>query len=148
MGFFTNISTNYVSKGNINLDELFKVYQQKLGSKYQVEFKKAGSNVISRTVTGKKEDSILVAKNAYHRTEIDIYYDPSANESYFRFNEATLKGWLGFLNKQTGLIGSFIISLCYGKGQEFYTDVINVVIENYKPEERQINTGLSALWNK
>lgn len=148
MGFFTNIHTNYVSKGNVTIEELFDTYQLKLGSKYQVEFKKKGSNLISRSLTGKATDTILIAKNAYHRTIVDVVYDNVNNETYFRFNEVTLKGWLQFLYNRAGILGSFIIDLCYGKGKEFYADVVNTIIDKYRPEERQINVGLSALWNK
>lgn len=99
-------------------------------------------------MSGNHESTVLVAKNAYHRTLLSVYYDQINDETYINLNEATVKGWLRFLYKQAGLIGSFIIDLCYGKGLDFYSDVTTTIKQSFNTEERQINTGLSALWSK
>lgn len=148
MSFLTKMTTSYVAKGNISIDDLNNAYQQKLASKYKVKVEKKGGNAVSRAVSGNTHDKLLIAKNRYHRTFVFANYDASANETYFGFDEATVDGALSIVIRQTGLLGLGIMRLCYGNGKEFYTDVVNVIKETYKPDERTINTGLSALWKK
>jgi len=140
--------TSFVAKGIISAEDVFKTFEQKLGDKYKVTFEKKSGNAVTRAISGKSEDKVLIAKNAYHRTFVFVNHDTVNNETYFGFDEATVKGWLKLVGRQSGLIGHIIINLSYGKGTQFYQDVVNVIKETYKPEERTINVGLSALWKK
>ncbi len=138
--------------GLVDLQDLHKLIDEKLGGKYMVKFLKKG-NAGQQMLGGEKFDQILIAKNAYHRTLISVDQLPKQvgqekDETYIHFNRATLKGWLQFLYDNTGFIGGGIINMCYGNNKEFDDDILKALQTKYEIKKREMNTGISALWKK
>lgn len=146
MGLFDYKINTYKTDKSVSAEELHKMYETSLGSKYKVKLEKKGKNAIVSAFKGVANDQIFIAKNGYHRTYVVPFQE--GNNTHFRLVESTTSPWITFLSRQTGLIGIGVIRLIYGNGKEFYEDVINVLRTEVNVEEGQQNVGLSALWKK
>ncbi len=153
MGFLDKKITGYYSLQKVTIKDIGDFLTEKLGEKYKVKQFDKG-NLGKQMLSGRTEDQVLVEKNGYHRMVIALS-DIPANQSesgkeevMFRMGQAGLNGFLRFLRKETGLIGAGILKLIYGSGDDFYYEIINVLSEKYELVEREVNVGVSALFNK
>ncbi|PID93486.1 MAG: hypothetical protein CSA95_07380 [Bacteroidetes bacterium] len=153
MGVLDRKITQYVSYKKTDVEGVSDFLKKKVGEKYKVVFKQKG-NVAKQMLSGEKEDNVFVEKNAYHRIRIELTHVPAnqteagKEEWLFHILRAELSGFLRVLDRETGMIGSFIIRLIYGNAEEFYSDVFEALHEEYALEERELNVGVSALFNK
>ncbi len=153
MGLLDKKYTQYVSYKKVNVEEVSNLLEKKVGDKYKVTFKQKG-NIAKQAFSGQKEDNVFVEKNGYHRMRIALSHVPAnqteagKEEFHFRIVRAELNGILRFLDRETGIIGSFIIGMIYGDAEEFYSEVYNTLKEAYEFEEREFNVGVSALFKK
>lgn len=150
MGILDNNKKVTYLDGLVDLQDLHKHLDEKLGKKYEVKFLKKGS-VAQQMMGGENFDQIFIAKNTYHRTLITLNQAPKISEqekdeTHIHFNRDTLKWWLKMLNQ--GFIGGGILRLIYGSNKDFDGDIIAAIQEKYNLTEREINVGLSALWKK
>ncbi|SFW39987.1 hypothetical protein [Cellulophaga fucicola] len=142
----------YKAVDHPTIEDVEKVLKEKLGDKYEYKLrKKAG--IAGQMVGGVNYDNITVIKNAYHRTVVGLETTSSSSPSVpkfttINFSEATLAGWLGFLNNQVGFIGSFIIRLIYGGDSEIYDEVRETIKNNMNIEVEVHEAGLGALFKK
>ncbi len=154
MGLLNQKRTFYASFKKVSIEEVASFLEKKFEGKYKVVFKDKAGLAKQMISGGQKEANVVVEKNSYHRIRTILHYAPAnqtesgKDEVYFHTGRAELKGFIGFLDNEAGLIGSAIIGMFYGKATEFYDDVFNALIEEYELEEREINTGVSALFKK
>ncbi len=154
MGLLDKKITQYVSYKEANVEDVSSFLEKKIGEKYKVAFKQKGNVAKQMLLSGQKEDNVFVEKNGYHRVRIGLAHAPAnqtetgKEEWLFHIVRAELSGFLRFLDRETGIIGSFIIGLIYGDADEFYNDVFNALQEEYALEERELNVGVSALFKK
>lgn len=152
MGLLDNkITFNYIP-GNVTIEQIHEVINNKLKDKYKVELLRKGNGAL-QFINGKTQDRVFVTKNAYHRTFVSVNFAPGAesngeDETIISFDDSTLKWWLRILHKQTGFIGQIIISSVYGKNKDFYDDLDNAIKEKFDLKQREQNFGVSALWNR
>ncbi|WP_349663291.1 hypothetical protein IZU89_11455 [Cellulophaga lytica] len=142
----------YKAVDHPTIEDVEKVLKEKLGDKYEYKLKKKASLAVAM-VGGAAQDQITVIKNAYHRTVVGLQTTSSSSPSVpkyttINFSEATLAGWLGFLNNQVGFIGRIVIRLIYGSDSEIYDEVRNTIKDNMNIEIEVHEAGLGALFKK
>ncbi|WP_435314824.1 hypothetical protein [Cellulophaga fucicola] len=142
----------YKAVDHPTIEDVEKVLKEKLGDKYEYKLRKKAS-IAGQMVGGVNYDNITVIKNAYHRTVVGLETTSSSSPSVpkfttINFSEATLAGWLGFLNNQVGFIGRIIIRLIYGGDSEIYDEVRETIKNNMNIEVEVHEAGLGALFKK
>jgi hypothetical protein len=136
--------TAYTVAATVQVEDLHKQYEEKLGTKYKVKLELKGKNMLQSTLKGVGENRVFIAKNAYHRTMVTPVHKDGITT--FRFDESSVSPWLTALSRQTGLIGILVIRIIYGNGKEFYEDVTDVLRSSYPVTEQTLNVGISTLW--
>ncbi|MBT1686412.1 hypothetical protein [Dawidia soli] len=144
MGLLDWNVTAYTVAATVQAEDLHKHYEEKLGAKYEVKLELKGKSRLQRTLTGVRENSVFIAKNAYHRTLITPVHKDGITT--FKFDESSVSPWLTALSRQTGLIGVLLIRIIYGNGNDFYADVMDVLCTSYPVKEEKLNVGISTLW--
>ncbi|MGB1248216.1 MAG: hypothetical protein ACPG4Z_04975 [Chitinophagales bacterium] len=129
------------TKDNITLSKVEALYKEKFGDKYEYTAQEA-----SKGMLGSKPASLLVVKNAYHRTNVRL--TENEGSTFINFDDSELVWWLGILRNNLGFIGALVIDLIYGDGDGFYGEVESVIRENFNIEVEEINTGIGALFGK
>ncbi len=145
--------TTYYTDQLTTVEQVEEVVKKGLKDKYEYKVNKKSESLAGKIIKGATVDNIVVIKNAYHRNVISIntMKDPrvtSGEVTTIVFSEATVAGWLAFLNKQVGIVGHLIIRLIYGKGDGFYEEVERVVKSNIKGREETVDVGLTAMFKK
>lgn len=136
--------TAYTVAASVQVEDLHKQYEEKLGAKYKVKLERKGKNMLQSALKGVSENRVFIAKNAYHRTIVTPVHTDGMTT--FRFDESSVSPWLTFLSRQTGLIGILVIRIIYGDGKDFYADVTDVLRNSYPVTEQTHNAGISTLW--
>lgn len=136
--------TTYTVAATVQVEDLHKQYEEKLGAKYKVKLELKGKNMLQSALKGVSENRVFIAKNAYHRTIITPVHKDGMTT--FKFDESSVSPWLTALSRQTGLIGVLVIRIIYGNGEDFYADVMDVLRTSYPVKEEQLNVGISTLW--
>lgn len=145
--------TTFNAHDHPTIEDVEKLLQENLGAKYEYKLKKKSASLAGKIMNGSAGDAITIIKDAYHRTVVTITtFEDSGTASGKRtslyFSEDELAGWLGFLNKQTGLIGHLVIRAIYGSGDGFYEEVEQAIKKNLKGEDETHSVGLGALFGK
>lgn len=145
--------TTYKTFGNLTVEDVEKLLKSKIGDKYEVKLSKKATSVAGKLLTDSATDSVIVIKNAYHRTKVNVVsVDDASTETgkhtSIYYSEAKLTGWLGLLHGQAGLLGKLAIRLMYGNADDFYDDVDHVIKINIKGEDVTNEVGIGSLFRK
>ncbi|RZS99830.1 hypothetical protein [Aquimarina brevivitae] len=143
----------YKALENPTIEDVERVIKEKIGDKYTYKSTRKADSVAGKILNGNAQNTIIVIKNAYHRivVAVETVKDPTDDNGQYttlRFSTAELAGWLRFLHREGGLLGSFIIRLIYGSNDPIYDEVRNIVKDNFKIEEQTLDVGIGTLFNR
>lgn len=154
MGILKREFKVYYTLQSVDLKQITTFLNNKFSNKYKVVFQDKGG-IGKQVMTGQKDSSVLIIKNAYHRQRIKIHFaaastptESGKDEIIFSFIEAELKWWLNFLHREAGMIGRFIIGLIYGNGKEFHQSIIDALVQEYDVKERTIVADATAFFKR
>lgn len=145
--------TTYKTFENPTVEEVEKLLKSKIGDKYEVKLSKKATSVAGKLFTDSATNSVIVIKNAYHRTKVNVVTieDSSLETGKYTsiyYSEAKLTGWLALLHGQAGLLGKLAIRLMYGKADDFYDEVDHIIKANIKGEDETKEVGIGSLFKK
>ena len=80
--------TTYTVAATVQVEDLHKQYEEKLGAKYKVKLELKGKNMLQSALKGVSENRVFIAKNAYHRTIITPVHKDGMTT--FKFDESSV----------------------------------------------------------
>jgi len=121
-------STFKIKKEVKNLKELSEILKPHLSSKFEFSTDKADSGV-KKFLTGASDDVLKIKKNAYHG--VSIWMTKPSEELDYQVIGVSMYVPNFLLNQvagHEGVIDKLICNMIFGKGNDLYNDLQNILI--------------------